>query len=108
MTRLPLVAILLAQAAAPVSTPGEPALVDLATKAGLAGLVLFLWREDRKSREAQQQRSDERHENLVQETTGRMLAVIEGNGKIIQQLLDSLQDKILDCPYRDKAKRGSD
>ena len=84
--------------------PSEPAIVDLLTKGGIAALVLWLWLDDRKSREVQQRMTDERYSKLVND----MLEVIRTNTAANAGLKDALENKVIDCPMQSHVKHGAD
>lgn len=83
----------------------EPA-VDLVTKAGLAGLILWLWREDRKSRESAATKADERYDGLVRDFRG----IVESNTKAMAGLQEALRGRVVDCPWAmtERAMSGDD
>lgn len=86
LARLILPAFLLLQSPAPTAI-GE--VVDLGTRGGFAAIVIWMWREDRKSREAQQKAADLRYTQLV----NQVVDVLQRNSVAMGALSRALQDR---------------
>lgn len=66
---------------------------SLGISTGMASLVLYFWRQDRKDRAEERKAADERHQVLAKD----FKEIVQGNTIAMTRLTDSLSGRVI-CP----------
>lgn len=71
------------------------ALPEYGIPTGLAGLVLYFWRQDRKDRALEQAKAEERHAALAAD----FRTIVQENTQAIDALTAALSTRTVQCPW---------